>query len=63
MNEIKDNANMMQLQGDGLEDHDRREALKKLGKCAVYTTPVMLALLLPKKCLAQCSGDDCKPEP
>lgn len=33
-------------------DADRREAVKKLGKFAVCTAPVMLGLLLPKKSTA-----------
>jgi hypothetical protein len=36
---------------------ERREALKKMGKYAAYTSPIMLALLLPKKCLAD--SDPC----
>jgi hypothetical protein len=36
-----------------LADEERREALKKLGVYAAYTAPAMLALLLPKKCLAE----------
>jgi hypothetical protein len=42
-------------------DEDRREALKKLGKYAVYTAPAMLALLLPKRCLAD--SDPCVIDP
>jgi hypothetical protein len=42
-------------QENSLADEDRRDALKKLGKYAVYTAPAMLALLLPKKCVAQVS--------
>jgi hypothetical protein len=46
-------------------DEERREALKRMGKYAAYTTPVMLALLLPHKCLANsdpCSrtGESCE---
>jgi hypothetical protein len=40
-------------QEDSLTDEDRRQAMKKLGKYAAYTAPVMLALLLPKKSLAE----------
>jgi hypothetical protein len=44
----------------GPMDENRREALKTLGKCAAYTAPVMLALLLPKKCLAQSCPEPCR---
>jgi hypothetical protein len=55
--EIKHNE---RPQCDSVVDEDRREALKKLGKYAAYTAPVMLALMLPKKCLAEspCCRDD-----
>jgi hypothetical protein len=55
--ELKDTTVMQQdcaseQQKYGLRDEDRRQAMKKLGKYAAYTAPVMLALLLPKKSLA-----------
>ena len=36
-----------------LKNPDRRKAMKKLGKYAAYTAPVMLTLLMPKKSPAQ----------
>jgi len=53
--------NVIQPQDEDMAvDTDRRESLKKLGKYAAYTAPAMLALLLPKKCLAQ--SDPCPGE-
>jgi hypothetical protein len=40
-------------QRDSALDENRREAMKKLGKYAAYTAPAMMALLLPRKSLAQ----------
>jgi hypothetical protein len=56
--ELKDNG---RRQHNIVVDEERREALKKLGKYAAYTAPVMLALLLPKKCLAD--SDPCVSNP
>jgi hypothetical protein len=52
MGETNNNENKEYQQESGLADEDRREALKKLGKYAIYTAPAMMAILLPKKCLA-----------
>jgi|WetSurMetagenome_2_1015567.scaffolds.fasta_scaffold191505_2 hypothetical protein len=63
MSEVIDIEDSGQRQ-EFLVDRERREALKKLGKYAAYTAPVMLALLIPKKSLAQspCPPDECKEE-
>ena len=60
MNKVITIENSGRRQDEIIVDEERREALKKLGKYAAYTAPVMLALLLPKKCLAY-SEPDCKP--
>lgn len=41
-----------EYQRDSALDENRREAMKKLGKYAAFTAPAMLALLLPRKSLA-----------
>ena len=63
MSEVKTNDGNGQLQKRPIIDKERREALKKLGMYAAYTAPVMLALLLPKKCLAEsdCQFPPCEP--
>jgi hypothetical protein len=60
MNESEARETSLKQEGNDPADEERREALKKLGKYAVYTAPAMLALLLPNKCRAQCrSGETC----
>jgi hypothetical protein len=56
MSEVRGIDGNKQLKGNIVIDEERREALKKLGIYAAYTAPAMIALLLPKKCLAT-SGD------
>jgi hypothetical protein len=51
MSETESENNNLKRQEEALVDEERREALKKLGKYAAYTAPIMLALLLPKKSL------------
>jgi hypothetical protein len=36
-------------------DQSRRDAMKKMGKYAVYTAPAMMTLLASKKSMAGCS--------
>ncbi len=60
MSEAKAGKEDWERQEEALIDEERREALKKLGKYAAYTAPIMLALLLPKKCLAD---SPCRIEP
>jgi hypothetical protein len=52
MSESEYKEKSMDQTGRDVADRERRAALKKLGKYAAYTAPVMLALLLPHKCLA-----------
>ena len=52
MNESVSEETSPKREENDLVDEERREALKKLGKYAAYTTPVMLTLLLPKRSLA-----------
>ena len=42
---------------DNSSSESRREAMKKLGKYAAYTAPVMLALVLPKNAPAQTGSE------
>jgi hypothetical protein len=47
------NANQADMQPlDEIQDQTRRDAMKKIGKYAVYTAPAMLTLLASKKSMA-----------
>jgi hypothetical protein len=61
MNETQSGQTAMVRKEDDCADEERREALKKLGKYAIYTAPAMLALLLPNHCRADCrsSPEEC----